>query len=111
MELRPTHKYKNFFTRAEVAQLFEVAPNTVNRWVLAGRLPSVVTPGGRRRYPAGAILQLIDEQMQGTRAHSPGAVQRTATWRREAVATQAGRTMPPRATRTGRSNRSRGRSG
>lgn len=64
MGLSPKHKQKNFFTRAEVAQLFEVAPNTVNRWVLAGRLPSVVTPGGRRRYPAGAILLMFEEQMQ-----------------------------------------------
>jgi len=109
MELRLTHKYKNFFTRAEVAQLFEVAPNTVNRWVLAGRLPSVVTPGGRRRYPAGAILQMIDEQMQGTSAYSPGPVQRLGTWRQEAKASQPARALLPRQTRVGRSNRLRRR--
>jgi hypothetical protein len=71
MGSRPKHKPKNFFTRAEVAQLFEVAPNTVNRWVLAGRLPSVVTPGGRRRYPVGAILTMFDDQMQGANAAGP----------------------------------------
>ncbi len=71
MGSRPKHKPKNFFTRAEVAQLFEVAPNTVNRWVLGGRLPSVVTPGGRRRYPVGAILTMFDEQMQGASAPGP----------------------------------------
>lgn len=69
MNLRQPHR--NFLTRAEVAQLFEVAPNTVNRWVLAGQLPSVLTPGGRRRYPAAAIMQLIDEQMQGAGAQPP----------------------------------------
>jgi len=52
-------KYKSYFTRSEIAQMFEVAPNTVNRWVRGGKLPSVVSPGGRRRYPVDAILQLI----------------------------------------------------
>ena len=52
-------RYKSYFTRSEIAQLFEVAPNTVNRWVRGGKLPSVVSPGGRRRYPVDAILQLI----------------------------------------------------
>lgn len=52
-------KYKSYFTRAEIAQIFEVAPNTVNRWVRGGKLPSVVTPGGRRRYPVDAILRMI----------------------------------------------------
>lgn len=71
MNLRQPHR--NFLTRAEVAQLFEVAPNTVNRWVLAGQLPSVVTPGGRRRYPAAAIMQIIDEQMRGSLLPVPAA--------------------------------------
>lgn len=59
------HRYKNYFTRAEVARLFEVAPNTVNRWVRGSKVPSVVTPGGRRRYPVDAILRLIQELTQG----------------------------------------------
>ena len=41
-------KYESYFTRSEIARIFEVAPNTVNRWVRGGKLPSVVTPGGRR---------------------------------------------------------------
>ncbi len=65
------HRYKSYFTRAEVAQLFEVAPNTVNRWVRGRKVPSVVTPGGRRRYPVGAILQLVQELKQGVDALSP----------------------------------------
>lgn len=72
METRHAHRYRSFFTRAEVARLFEVAPNTVNRWVLGGKLPSVVTPGGRRRYPVGAILQLVDELTQGASPFSRG---------------------------------------
>lgn len=72
MDSRHAQRYRSFFTRAEVARLFEVAPNTVNRWVLGGRLPSVVTPGGRRRYPVSAILQLVDELTQGASPFSRG---------------------------------------
>lgn len=71
MAPRPTVRHKTFLTRAEVARLFEVAPNTVNRWVLAGRLPSVVTPGGRRRYPAAAIMRMLQAQMQAVAVEPP----------------------------------------
>lgn len=65
-------KYKSYFTRSEIAQMFEVAPNTVNRWVRGGKLPSVVTPGGRRRYPVDAILRLIPPPMQDVQTPLPG---------------------------------------
>ena len=64
-------KYKSYFTRSEIAQMFEVAPNTVNRWVRGGKLPSVLTPGGRRRYPVDAILQLIPLPVQADRTVLP----------------------------------------
>lgn len=69
----PHHKrrYKSYFTRSEIAQLFEVAPNTVNRWVRGGKLPSVVSPGGRRRYPVDAILRLIPVPMQDAQTPLP----------------------------------------
>lgn len=70
MEAHRDRRGRTYFTRAEVARLFEVAPNTINRWVLAGRLPSVLTPGGRRRYPVEAILRLVRELAQG--AAAPG---------------------------------------
>lgn len=84
MDTRLTNRLKTFFTRAEVAQLFEVAPNTVNRWVLAGRLPSVLTPGGRRRYPAAAIVHMLEEQMRAAEAYAPprGSVPRGKNTRR-----------------------------
>ena len=59
------HKYKSYFTRAEVADLFEVSPNTVSRWVRGGKVPSVLTPGGRRRYPLEAIIRLVREFQHG----------------------------------------------
>ena len=61
MEPHRDRRGKSYFTRAEVARLFEVAPNTINRWVLAGKLPSVMSPGGRRRYPIEAILRLVQD--------------------------------------------------
>lgn len=107
MESRPMIKHKNFFTRAEVAQLFEVAPNTVNRWVLAGRLPSVITPGGRRRYPAGAIMLMLDEQLQAARAYSPLAVQQIGTRRQNTTAPPPARAPLPRQTPARRLARTR----
>ncbi len=45
-------------TRAEVAQIFQVSPNTITRWAEAGKLPVVKTLGGHRRYEAKAVLEL-----------------------------------------------------
>lgn len=59
------HKHKSYFTRAEVAELLEVSPNTISRWVRGGKIPSVLTPGGRRRYPVEAITRLVQEFQQG----------------------------------------------
>jgi len=59
------HKHKSYFTRAEVAALLEVSPNTISRWVRGGKIPSVLTPGGRRRYPVEAIVRLVREFQQG----------------------------------------------
>jgi excisionase family DNA binding protein len=63
--MEPGDQQKHYFTRAEVAELFEVAPNTVSRWVRTGKLPCVRTPGGRRRYPIGPILRLVRQFREG----------------------------------------------
>lgn len=44
----------------EVALLFQVSERAVTDWARRGRLPSVRTPGGHRRYPAGAVRDLLD---------------------------------------------------
>jgi excisionase family DNA binding protein len=46
---------------SEVALLFQVSERAVTDWATRGRLPSVRTPGGHRRYPAGAIRELLGE--------------------------------------------------
>ncbi len=54
----PANPGKRFFSRREVAQLFDVSAHTVYRWTREGRLPYVMTPGGRRRYPREDIDRL-----------------------------------------------------
>ena len=50
-----------YLSRAEVARLFQVSPATVARWTRQGKLPYTRTLGGRRRYPRGKILALLEE--------------------------------------------------
>lgn len=49
-------------TPSEVAALFRVDPKTVTRWANAGKLPSIRTLGGHRRYPASEVHALFGAQ-------------------------------------------------
>ncbi|GAA1441523.1 hypothetical protein GCM10009602_16530 [Nocardiopsis tropica] len=53
-------------TPAEVARLFRVDPKTVARWEKDGRLASVKTLGGHRRYPQTQINALLTTPGTGT---------------------------------------------
>ena len=53
-----------YLTRSEVADIFQVSPSTITRWAEAGKLPSVKTLGGHRRYEARAVMELAHEIMQ-----------------------------------------------
>jgi len=46
-------------TPAEVAQLFRVDPKTVTRWAKAGKLTSLRTLGGHRRYREAEVRNLL----------------------------------------------------
>ena len=48
-------------TPAEVAALFRVDPKTVTRWAKAGKLTSIRTLGGHRRYRANEVHSLLDQ--------------------------------------------------
>ena len=48
-------------TPAEVAALFRVDPKTVTRWAVAGKLDSLRTLGGHRRYRAAEVHALLAE--------------------------------------------------
>jgi excisionase family DNA binding protein len=43
----------------EVAVLFQVSERAVTDWARKGRIPSVRTPGGHRRYPADQVRALL----------------------------------------------------
>jgi excisionase family DNA binding protein len=51
-------------TRSEVADIFQVSPSTVTRWAEAGKLPSVKTLGGHRRYESKAVMALAQQLVQ-----------------------------------------------
>ena len=58
MNTRPTES-EALLTPAEVAALFRVDPKTVTRWAHAGRLGSLRTPGGHRRFRESEVLALL----------------------------------------------------
>lgn len=47
-------------TPGEVAALFRVDPKTVTRWVKAGKLSAIRTPGGHRRYRESEVRVLLE---------------------------------------------------
>lgn len=47
-------------TPAEVATLFRVDPKTVTRWCKAGKLTSIRTLGGHRRYRENEVMALLE---------------------------------------------------
>lgn len=51
--------YPPLMTPAEVAAAFRVDPKTVTRWARAGRLTSVRTLGGHRRYRREDVERLL----------------------------------------------------
>ena len=48
-------------TPGEVAALFRVDPKTVTRWAGAGRIGSVRTPGGHRRFRESEVRALLED--------------------------------------------------
>lgn len=50
---------ENLLTPAEVAQMFRVDPKTVTRWAKSGKLTSIRTLGGHRRYRESEVRSLL----------------------------------------------------
>jgi excisionase family DNA binding protein len=57
---RPRRNGERLLTPAEVAALFRVDPKTVTRWAKAGKLSSIRTLGGHRRYREQEVRELLD---------------------------------------------------
>ncbi len=51
-------------TPSEVATLFRVDPKTVTRWAKAGKLTSIRTLGGHRRYKESEVKALLNQITQ-----------------------------------------------
>lgn len=58
MDARSTES-ESLLTPAEVAAMFRVDPKTVTRWAKAGKLSSIRTLGGHRRYRESEVRQLL----------------------------------------------------
>jgi len=50
---------EKLLTPAEVASMFRVDPKTVTRWAKAGKLTSIKTLGGHRRYKESEVKELL----------------------------------------------------
>ena len=59
---RPTES-EALLTPSEVATLFRVDPKTVTRWAKAGKISSIRTLGGHRRYRESEVRALLQGQI------------------------------------------------
>lgn len=62
MYARLMDNYDELLTPGEVAKCFKVDPKTVTRWAAAGKLASIRTPGGHRRFRASEVKALLNEE-------------------------------------------------
>jgi excisionase family DNA binding protein len=60
-------------TPGEVASLFRVDPKTVTRWAAAGRINSIRTPGGHRRFRESEIRELLRQDGSKPATATPAA--------------------------------------
>jgi excisionase family DNA binding protein len=58
-------------TPGEVAALFRVDPKTVARWATSGRLDSIRTPGGHRRFRDSDVRRFIESDGPAPAAATP----------------------------------------
>ena len=71
MAMKGTESSEKLLTPSEVAALFRVDPKTVTRWATAGRIGSIRTPGGHRRFRESEVKALLAELT--TEATTPSA--------------------------------------
>lgn len=54
-------KSEKLLTPGEVALMFRVDPKTVTRWASAGRIGSIRTPGGHRRFRESEVRAMLSD--------------------------------------------------
>jgi len=70
MSMRPVES-EPLLTPAEVAAMFRVDPKTVTRWAKAGKLSSIRTLGGHRRYRESEVRELLAGMIPEQRSVEP----------------------------------------
>lgn len=66
-----TSSNERLLTPGEVAALFRVDPKTVTRWASAGRIGSIRTPGGHRRFRESEVRSMLaDLTSEATLPHA-----------------------------------------
>ena len=65
MDERTQGARDRLLTPGEVAALFRVDPKTVTRWAAAGRIGSIRTPGGHRRFRESEVKALLAGEVTG----------------------------------------------
>lgn len=63
-------KSEKLLTPGEVALMFRVDPKTVTRWASAGRIGSIRTPGGHRRFRESEVSSLLNDLTVEAARHS-----------------------------------------
>ena len=64
---------ERLLTPGEVAALFRVDPKTVTRWAASGRITSIRTPGGHRRFREAEVRALLRDGGDASPNHRPTA--------------------------------------
>ena len=59
------HEPEKLLTPAEVAAIFRVDPKTVTRWAKVGKLSSIRTLGGHRRFREAEVQALLAAAQEG----------------------------------------------
>lgn len=59
---KPVSEPQVYLSRGDVAEIFNVSPNTITRWADAGKLDFVRTLGGHRRYEKETVIDLANSQ-------------------------------------------------
>lgn len=60
MRTRTEEDEDKLLTPGEVADLFRVDPKTVTRWAHSGKLPSLTTPGGHKRFRRSVVNRFLE---------------------------------------------------
>jgi excisionase family DNA binding protein len=65
---------EHLLTPGEVAALFRVDPKTVTRWAASGRITSIRTPGGHRRFRESEVRALLRGDSEPAPTGHPAAL-------------------------------------